>query len=66
MEEKREIELLNFAAARMESGEMERAEMMPLVEVGSSFLVEMEVYGWPGFEIENIEISDSVPHIRLR
>jgi hypothetical protein len=45
VEERRDIVLLNFAAARMEEGEMERAEMMPLVEVGSSFLVEMEVYG---------------------
>jgi len=41
--EKRDIELLNLAAARIESGETERAEIMPLVEVESSFLVEMEV-----------------------
>ena len=57
--------MLNLAAARIESRETERAEMMPLVDDGSSFLVDIDVYGLPGFESENIEISDSVPHIRL-
>ena len=65
VEEKREIELLNLPAARIESLETDKAEITPLVGEGDNFLVEMLVWGLPGLEMENIDIKDSEPHIRL-
>jgi hypothetical protein len=56
--------LLNVPAARMLSDEVDRADMIPFVEE-RSFFVEIEVWGGPGFEIENTEIKESVPQIKL-
>jgi hypothetical protein len=52
-------------AARIESWETDNAEIIPLVDEGLSFLVDILVCGPPGTEIEKIEIKDSEPHIRL-
>ena len=62
--ENREIVLLNVPAARIPSDDTDNADIIPLVEE-KSFLVEMEVCGGAGFEIENIEIRESVPQIKL-
>lgn len=65
MEENRVIILLNVPAARtLFSGDVDNADMIPFVDE-KRFLVEMEVCGGPGFEIEKIEIRESVPQIRL-
>ena len=64
MGEKSETILLNVPAAKRESEDSERAEIIPLV-CGRSLVVEMEVYGGPGYEMENIEIMELVPQIRL-
>ena len=63
-EENKETVLLNVPAARMLSIEVDRADMIPFVEE-KSFLVEIEVCGGPGFEMENMEIKESVPQIKL-
>lgn len=60
------MELLNLPAARIESPETDNAETTPLVGEGLNFLVEILVWGFPGLEMEKIDISDSEPHIRLQ
>ena len=62
--ENRETVLLNVPAARMLSDEVDSADIIPFVEE-KSFLVEIELCGGPGFEMENIEIKESVPQIKL-
>ena len=57
--------LLNVPAARILSwADTDSEEIIPF-EGGKSFLVQMEVWGGPGFEIENIDIRESVPQIKL-
>jgi len=55
---------LNVPAARILSDDVDNADTIPFVEE-KRFLVGIEVCGGPGFEIENIEMRESVPQIKL-
>jgi hypothetical protein len=56
--------LLYIPAARVLSEDTASAEMMPFVE-GRSFVVGIELSGSPGFDTENTERRELVPHIKL-
>jgi hypothetical protein len=62
--ENKETTLLKVPAARILSGDVDNADTIPFVGE-KRFLVGIEVCGGPGFEIENIEMRESVPQIKL-
>jgi hypothetical protein len=64
--EKREMTLLNVPAAMMPCSVVEIAETIPVIGVSGIPLVEIEVWGGPGIAREKNEMSEFVPHIKLK